>query len=393
MSPRRRLDQLSPDPLRRRMLRHVDVLDATPDTLAWKVRAALRAENSPKRWLAIVEAVNAMNDAQRADPTWIYWKARALQAMAPDGLAGDSQRRTAKRLLERIATRLHYYGMLSAAELGQPIHIPATPPPLTDMDVTHARNNPGLARGLMLMRTGLREEGYAEWRHALRDMNDRSLRAAAQIACDAEIWTLCMTTSERTRDEIDMAQRFPTPYREEVEAAANETGIDAPRLYAVIRQESHFNVKARSVAGAAGLMQLMPQTARWVASRYRIPFKHKYLHEPAINVRIGALYLQQVLREFDGSHVHAAAAYNAGPSRPRRWSKMTSDDMAVWTEIIPIAETRDYVKHVLANAAYYDALIGNGLPIHPRPSDIPSAPATDVEATVATGPLLPPGQP
>ncbi|MSQ18588.1 MAG: hypothetical protein EXR39_03275 [Betaproteobacteria bacterium] len=349
-------------------------IDATADTLAWNVRAALRADNTPQRWQAIVAAVNAMSEAQRDDPTWHYWKARALQATAGDGAAGSAQRTAAKRLLERIATRIHYYGLLASQELGQPLYLPEPPPALTETERAEAQNNPGLQRGLALMRARLRDEGYTEWRHALYGMNDRSIRAAAQVACDAEIWTLCMTTSERTRNEIDMAQRFPTPYRQQVDAAATETGLDPARLYAVIRQESHFSVDARSISGAAGLMQLMPQTARWVASQFRIPYKREHIHDPATNVRLGARYLQQVLREFDGSHLHAAAAYNAGPSRPRKWSKAVSDDTAVWTEIIPINETRDYVKHVLTNAAYYEALIGNGLPMKPRPSEAPSVP-------------------
>lgn len=356
-------------------------IDATADTLAWKVRAALRAENTPQRWHAIVEAVDAMSEAQRNDPTWSYWKARALQATAADGAAGNAQRATAKRLLERIATRIHYYSLLASQELGQPLYLPEQPPVLTEAERAAAQNNPGLQRGLALFRARLRDEGYTEWRHTLYGMNDRSIRAAAQVACDAEIWTLCMTTSERTRTEIDMAQRFPTPYRQQVDAAAHETGVDPARLYAVIRQESHFSVDARSIAGAAGLMQLMPQTARWVASQFRIPYKREHIHDPATNVRLGARYLQQVLREFDGSHLHAAAAYNAGPSRPRKWSKTVSDDAAVWTEIIPINETRDYVKHVLANAAYYEALIGNGLPMKPRPSEAPDPTAATLALT------------
>jgi soluble lytic murein transglycosylase len=348
-------------------------IDATADTLAWNVRAALRAENTPQRWHAIVQAVDAMSNAQRNDPTWPYWKARALQATAADGAAGNAQRAAAKRILERIANRVHYYGLLAAQELGHPMSLPEQPPALTEAVRTQAQNNPGLQRGIALFRARLRDEGNTEWRHTLYGMSDRSIRAAAQVACDAEIWTVCMTTSERTRTEIDMAQRFPTPYRQQVDAAALETGVDAARLYAVIRQESHFSVDARSIVGAAGLMQLMPQTARWVASQFRIPYTRERIHDPATNVRLGARYLQQVLREFDGSHLHAAAAYNAGPSRPRRWSKTLSDDAAVWTEIIPINETRDYVKHVLANAAYYEALIGNGLQLQPRPSEAPDA--------------------
>jgi soluble lytic murein transglycosylase len=339
-------------------------IPATPDTLAWQVRTALRAlgqvsptQRPEQAWRVVVDAVDAMGAAQRTDPTWTYWKARAMQALAEPGPQGDAQRRTAHLLLEGIATRLHYYGGLAAHALGREPHLPKLPPALTESDLARAQNHAGLKRGLALIALRLRDEGRFEWHHALAGMDDRALRAAAQLACDAHVWNLCMSTSELTRDEIDMAQRFPMPFRDEVSAAAREADIDAARLYAVIRQESNFSVGARSIAGAAGLMQLMPQTARWIAGRFRIPYNRERIFEPATNVRIGARYLKLVLSHFEGSHALAAAAYNAGPSRPRRWSKGGIDDAAVWTEIIPFNETRDYVKNVLANGASYGALL------------------------------------
>jgi soluble lytic murein transglycosylase len=338
---------------------------ATAETLAWQVRTALRAQASAgpsqrtrQSWQMIVDAVDAMGSDQRADPAWIYWKARALQALAEPGASGDVQRLAARQLFESIAMRLHYYGRQAARELGSEPKLPKTPPPLTDTELAQAKNHPGLNRALAMLALNLREEGRAEWNHALNGMNDRALRAAAQLACDAQVWNLCMSTSELTRDEIDMAQRFPTPFREEVYAAEREAGIDAARIYAVIRQESHFGAGAVSIAGAAGLMQLMPRTARWVAGRHGIAFKHEHIHDPATNVRIGARYLKVVLDHFGGSHAHAAAAYNAGPSRLRRWSHSGTEDAAAWIEIIPINETRDYVKNVLANAANYRAMLG-----------------------------------
>ncbi len=358
---------------------------ASAETLAWQVRTALRAPPSAQRWQMIADAVDAMATTQRSDPTWTYWKARALQALTAPGPQGDAPRRAARLLLESIATRLHYYGGLAAQELGREPRLPATPRPLTDDERARAQKHPGLNRGLALLALRLREEGRAEWEHAVAGMDDRELRAAAQFACDADVWNLCMSTSERTRDEIDMAQRFPTPFREQVEAAAREAGIDAARVYAVIRQESNFSVNARSVVGAAGLMQLMPQTARWVAGRYRIPYQRERIHDPALNVRLGARYLKLVLTEFDGSHAHAAAAYNAGPSRPRRWSKAGVEDAAIWTEIIPINETRDYVKNVLANAASYTALLaGTATKTNVSEADPPAASHLFAEVEVQT---------
>ena len=334
--------------------------ELTAEALAWKVRAALRSQDAPQRWSAIIAAVDAMGRAQRSDPTWTYWKARAVNATAEPGPAGEAQRRAAKQLFESIAAELHFYGRLAAEELGLPKRLPDAPPALTETERAAAENHPSLSRGLALLALRLREEGLAEWGHGLRGMNDRSLRAAAQRACDAQVWNLCMSTSERTRVEIDLAQRFPTPFQVQIAAAAIESDIDAAQIYAVIRQESHFSVGGRSVAGASGLMQLMPQTAQWVASRYRIPYRREMIAEPDTNVRIGARYFKLVLSDFDGSYALAAAAYNAGPSRPRRWRTVVVEDAIAWTEIIPIGETRDYVKNVLSNVAYYSAILGGG---------------------------------
>ncbi len=331
---------------------------ASSETLAWQVRTALRAPPSPQRWQMIADAVDSMGGAQRTDPTWTYWKARALQNLAVPGAQGDVQRRAAQLLLASIATRLHYYGALAAQEIGMAAQLPKAPSALTDEERTQAQNQPSLNRALALFELRLRDEGRAEWDYALADANDRTLRAAAQLACDAQAWNLCMSTSERTRDEIDMAQRFPLPYREAIDAAAAEADVDAAKVYAVIRQESRFTPHARSVAGASGLMQLMPRTARWIATRYRIAYQRDRIDDPATNVRIGARYFKLVLNGFDGSHAHAAAAYNAGPSRPRRWGKGRDDDAAAWTEIIPFNETRDYVKNVLFNAHCYAAILG-----------------------------------
>lgn len=93
-------------------------------------------------------------------------------------------------------------------------------------------------------------------------MADRELLAAADMACERAVWDRCINTSDRTRGEVDMAQRFPTPLREQVLAQARQVGIDPAVVYGLVRQESRFIMDVRSHVGASGLMQLMPETAR-----------------------------------------------------------------------------------------------------------------------------------
>lgn len=337
-----------------------DTLELPDETLAWTARAALRANNGAGRWQQVVQAINAMSPTEQRDATWLYWKARALQALAADSQDAAAMKEESRALMRQVASPLHFYGKLALESLGEPIVPPARPSALTDIERSVAQSNPGLQRALLLIAIGLRGEGVREWNYSLRGMDDRQLLAAAQLACDREVWDRCINTSERTKDVVDMTQRFPTPYREEVLASARSAGIDPAYVYGLIRQESRFILDARSGVGASGLMQVMPATARWTAKKLSIPYSNDRITDRDTNLRIGTGYLKLVLDSFDGSQALAAAAYNAGPNRPRRWREGPTLDAAAWAENIPFNETRDYVKKVLSNATDYAALLGTG---------------------------------
>ncbi|ABM96248.1 lytic transglycosylase domain-containing protein [Methylibium petroleiphilum] len=335
---------------------NVDV--ALPDdTLAWKLRAALRANNGAGRWQQVMQAVTAMSSSEQREPAWIYWKARALQALAGSSQDGVALGAQARELLASIASPLHFYGKLAMEDLGQPLVLPAAPAPLTPEERNAAAQHPGLKRALLLIELDLRSEGVREWNFSLFGMGERELLAAAQLACERQVWDRCINTSERTREQVDMAQRFPTPYRSDVVARAREAGLDPAYVYGLIRQESRFITSARSSVGASGLMQLMPATARWTARKLGIDYTHDRITEHGTNLRLGTGYLKMVLDSFDGSQAMAAAGYNAGPNRPRKWREGPSLDAAAWAENIPFTETRDYVKKVLSNATDYAALL------------------------------------
>lgn len=336
--------------------------DWPDDTLAWKVRAALRANQGGGRWQQVIQGVNAMSPAEQRDPAWVYWKARGLQAIAADSQDGAGLRGQAGDMLAGIAGQWHFYGTLAAEQLGQPAALPARPQVLSAAERAAAARHPGLSRALQLIEIGLRSEGVREWNFSIRSMGDRELLAAAQRACDAEVWDRCINTSERTRTEIDMQQRFPTPFRAQVLARTRDIGLDAAYVYGLIRQESRFIVNAQSVVGAAGLMQVMPATARWTAKKIGLDYRQSLIADRDVNLTLGTSYLKLVLDDFDGSQPLAAAAYNAGPSRSRRWREGPTLDPAAWAENIPFTETRDYVKKVLSNAAYYAALL-SGEPV------------------------------
>ena len=138
---------------------------------------------------------------------------------------------------------------------------------------------------------------------------------------------------------------------------AREIGLDAAYVYGLIRQESRFIIAARSHVGASGLMQVMPATASWTARKLGIRYTPDLITDRDTNIAIGTGYLKLVLDDMEGSQPMAAAAYNAGPSRPRRWREGPLQETAIWAENIPFSETRDYVKKVMSNATYYAALL------------------------------------
>ncbi len=336
--------------------------DWSDDTQAWAARAALRAGD----WSLLLRLVEAMPPGLRDDSAWRYWGAQARYRAAPDGPRGDAERKAARAALQQLASPLDFYGQLAADELGLRLPLPPSPPPLSDAEREAAAKHPGLSRALLLIERGLRSEGVREWNFSLRQIGapggeagERALLAAAQRACDAQLWDRCINTSERTRQQIDLAQRYPMPFGEQISAQARAAGIDPADPLGLIRQESRFITDARSAVGAGGLMQVMPATARWTARKLGMAWSPALLTEPDSNLRLGMAYLRMVLDDFDGALPLAAAAYNAGPGRPRRWREGEPMDAAAWAETIPFAETRDYVKKVLANATVYARLLGN----------------------------------
>ena len=326
----------------------------SPEHLAWKARAGMRAG----QWHAVLDAIAAMSPEQRSDPTWIYWRARGLQALRLPDAAMQSQ-----VLYASIASPNGFYGQLALEELGRPVGLPALPPPVTAEEMRAAQSDPGIQRALASFELGLRSEAVREWHYTVAlhnavDLSDRELLAMAQIACDRGLWDRCINTSTRTKDLLNYQQRFPTPYLPQVTERARTINLDPAYVYGLIRQESRFVVSARSGVGASGLMQVMPATARWTARKIGLTnFRPGQINERDTNIHIGTAYLKLALDSFEGSMPLAAAAYNAGPGRPRRWREGPALPGEIWTENIPFEETRDYVKQVLANTTSYAALL------------------------------------
>lgn len=317
------------------------------EQLAWKVRAALRAED----WDTVNAAISVMPPEQQQEGAWRYWKARALNE---NGFHVE-----ANKILGPLSRERHYYGWLAAEDMESSIGNIEQEYKVSDVEVTAIASQPAIKRSLELQKLGMRWEAKSEWVWATRNFDDKQLLAAAEYALRQEWYDIAIATADNTKQLHDFSLRYPTPYRDLFREAAQNEGVDEAWIYGLARQESRFMHHAKSGVGAAGLMQIMPATAKWAAKRIGMNnYNNDLIHDLTTNVSIGTYYIRYTFELMDGQAVMATAAYNAGPSRAKRWLASEPMEAAIYIESIPFAETRSYVQKVMANALMYAPRLG-----------------------------------
>lgn len=317
------------------------------EQLAWMVRSALRVQN----WDVVLNAINRMPPEQLEEGAWRYWKARALKAQ---GVPVE-----ANIILGQLSRERHYYGWLAAEELGSVISNEQQQYTPNELEVSAIASQPGVKRALELQRLDMRWEAKAEWLWAIQGYDDKQLLAASEYARRQQWYDVAISTADNTRQLHDFGLRYPTPYRDLFRAAAHNEGLEEAWIYGLTRQESRFMHYAKSGVGASGLMQLMPTTAKWAAKRMGLSsYSRDMIHDIKFNVGIGAYYMRYTLEMMQGQAVMATAAYNAGPSRAKRWVADEPLEAAIYIETIPFNETRLYVQKVMANAQMYAPRLG-----------------------------------
>jgi soluble lytic murein transglycosylase len=320
------------------------------EQLAWKVRAALREQN----WDVVDATISLMPSEQQQEGAWRYWKGRALNEK---GSIVE-----ANKILGPLSTERHYYGWLAAEDVESTIGNVDQEYKVSDVEITAIASQPAIKRSLELQKLGMRWEAKAEWVWATRNFDDKQLLAAAAYAMRQEWYDIAIATADNTKQLHDFNLRYPTPYRNLFRAAAENEGVDEAWIYGLARQESRFMHHAKSGVGAAGLMQIMPATAKWAAKRMGLDGYHNDLiHDLTTNVGIGTYYIRYTFELMNGQAVMATAAYNAGPSRAKRWLASEPMEAAVYIETIPFAETRSYVQKVMANAQMYAPRLGRSV--------------------------------
>ncbi|MBS0423310.1 MAG: lytic transglycosylase domain-containing protein [Proteobacteria bacterium] len=323
---------------------------ASDTVLAWQVRAALRAAN----WNEVLKTIDRMSPAEQHTDTWRYWKARALKAK---GKTLD-----ANQIFIPLSDEHSFYGQLAREELGTMLSIAEKNYRANNSEVSAMERKPGIQRALAFSRMNLRTEAQREWSWTTRNFSDAELLAAAEVAKRQGLYDRAINTANRTLSQHDFNLRFLSPHRAVLKKVLQQHELDEAWVYGLIRQESRFIADIKSHAGAAGLMQLMPATAEWVAKQLGIAnFRQHLVVDVNTNLQLGTYYLKHVLSTLDNQPLLASAAYNAGPGRAKRWRDNTVPlEGAIYAETIPFNETRDYVKKVLENSIYYAKVLDHG---------------------------------
>ncbi len=295
----------------------------------------------------------------------LYWRGEAARAL---GQASQAQ----SLLAQAAAFSFTYYGQLAATRqlaTGQGA-APAGPPPLLALtgpdtitpEIRAAFESKELVRALRL----INQAGDRASFELICFYLDDQFETAAEHALLAELAVRNALTRTAVRSAKAGLRRglvaadaayplMPLP------PTVLGPGLPEPALVlAITRQESEFDPAAVSPAGARGLMQLMPATARLTARQAGLPYDLAQLTlNPDYNLTLGAAYLQSLIDDFGGSYILAVASYNAGPSRAREWiadwgdPRMRGVDPVDWVELIPFAETRNYVQRVMENLQVY----------------------------------------
>ncbi len=283
----------------------------------------------------------------------LYWAAKASEK------AGDSA--SANQYFERAAKYYdQFYGQLALEKLGRPI-----PNVVKDVAKLTASGAPN-SRPIYLAAQVAGQYGtWADQSTFLRAIaneakSEQEHLAAVNLSTYLGRPDLAVMAGRNARvNELDAL----IPYSFPTVPVPGEEAYNWTMVHAIARQESQFDREARSHAGASGLMQLMPATAREVAGRQNLSYSSSALtSDPAYNIRLGSSYFQRMLDYYGGSYPLAVAAYNAGPGNVNKFIAANGDprlggvDMIKWIEEIPIYETKNYVQRVLENAVMYDSL-------------------------------------
>ncbi len=312
----------------------------------WRVRVAL----SEQDWPRVLKAIKGLSDADQKREKWQYWLARAYEE--------TGKPIQAEELLSELASKRDFYGYMAAERLNRQYQLSDNPIDVTAEQMASVENHKEFRVAYEFKMLGRESEAKLQWWHAVRQLKDEEVPAAAKLAKQWQWDEIAIFTIAKIKYWDDIELRFPLSYSEKIQQNALQQDLNPAIIFGLIRRESAFNKDARSPVGARGLMQIMPRTGRQIAKDLNESWQGKNsLYNPVKNLRYGSYYYQKLLNQFNGHYALALAAYNAGPHRVKKWLPDDSIPADIWIETIPFRETRDYVTTVLVYAMIYQQLM------------------------------------
>ena len=326
--------------------------DHNGDLIEWRIRHALGEQN----WTDVEKWIGKLPHTMQKKSIWRYWHIQSLENNI------YFQRQHADKLKKQLAEERDFYGFVISDKLHQNYNLNYKPAPIDKTVLYKVEANDALKRARELHFHGNKVEATREWNSATRNFDRAQWIAAAQLTHEWN-WhsrAIIAMASAKYWDDLDI--RFPLAFEPSINSVSINSNVQPHLLFAIARQESAFELQAVSRAGAVGLLQIMPQTAKSTAMSLNIPYKNsRQLFEIEKNLLIGSSYLKSLLKRYDNNRILALASYNAGPERVSTWlsrsgGKLTFD---LWIELIPFRETRNYVKSVLMYSAIYSHKTGS----------------------------------
>lgn len=337
-------------------LEDIKWIDDNLPVIAWSEyiqTQRLRRAIYHSQWKVVDVLIDNLSSYEKNQVNWRYFKARAQKELG--------QIQNANELFIKLAKDRSFYGFLAAQSIGYP------------MSYNHIKLKKGLKfpQGIYKSKASLRyfelealgdNNSIYEWREVAKYGTHDEALLMAQWALDNNKFNLAIDTviSSKRWDYLDY--RFPIAYEDVYQLNSKEFDIPLSFIYGISRQESMLNASIKSHAGAVGLMQLMPGTAKQMARKHKAKYKNsRDLVDPKLNVFLGTAYLRYLMDKFDNNRVLVAVGYNAGPGRAINWASKDGKtrDVAQYVENIPFKETRQYVQNVILYDAIYYKLINN----------------------------------
>jgi soluble lytic murein transglycosylase len=315
------------------------------ELLRWHLAHVLRQQN----WQHALDVINFVPEKIADDNVFEYWKARAYEKVGAKELADKG--------LQKLAKQRHYYGFLASGQLSEMASLNDNPLLIAQGDLDELAALPAAQRAFEFRALGRNLSARREWIFLQSQLTKQQKITAAVVASQHDWHDQAIFGFSRSGYLEDLSRRFPMPFDSQLQSNAKKNNIDVAWAYAIVRRESSFMPDAASHAGALGLMQVMPGTARYLAKE---KVKRNSLFNPNRNVELGTQYMRYLMDKMDNNPILATASYNAGWRRVQQWLPEKGNvPLDLWIETIPYKETRNYVKAVLAYQQIYRQHLGS----------------------------------